>query len=175
MNPQPLIGILADHGFQQRVYALRVRLNVAGHLDRRIEAQDVALLGFRPQRESRNHGRSAVMRELDEGGAGAGLVPEEIDEHALVERGVLVDQNADGLARRQRPQNFARGFFLLDDVIAGKRAALLDQASMRGLSSGRTTMCIGAVISAWANALSSQLPRCAGRDQHAFARAPAPL
>ena len=30
-----------------------------------------------------------------------------------------------------------------------------------GLSSGRTTMCIGAVIQAWANALSSQLPRCA--------------
>ena len=39
-----------------------------------------------------------MMREFREGGAGAGLFPEEIDKDALVERRVLIDENADGFA-----------------------------------------------------------------------------
>src|SRR5258708_6012231 len=47
--------------------------------------------------------------------------------------------------------------------------------SMRGLSSGRTTTCMGAAISACAKALNSQLPRCAVAKKHALAAAERPL
>ncbi len=78
--------------------ALRVFLNVAGHGDFGVEAENVALVFLRPESEAGDNGRSAMMREFREGRSGAGLPSEEIDKHPLVECRVLIDQDADSVA-----------------------------------------------------------------------------
>src|SRR5579883_3323696 len=80
VDPEILIGIPADHGFQMRVNPLRVLLNVAGHFDFRIEMEDVAPVVFRPERITRNDRCAAMMRELGECESGAGFDAEEVDE-----------------------------------------------------------------------------------------------
>ena len=68
-----------------------------------------------------------MLRQFRERAAGAGLHAEEIDEHALLGRGVLVDQNANRFARGQRLQNAARRVLLRDQVVTRQRAIALDQ------------------------------------------------
>src|SRR5579871_3247974 len=100
VNPQPLIGIFANRPLKCGVHALRVFENIAAHRNLGIEAQNIALLSVGPKREARNHGRSAVMRELHERRVGAGFDPEEIDEHAFLKRRILIDQDPHRLARQ---------------------------------------------------------------------------
>ena len=83
MNPQPLIGVLADDRFQLRMHALGIRGDIASHVDFGIETNNIArFLGF-PEGKAGNHGGSGVVGELDESGSGAGLAAEEIDEDAF--------------------------------------------------------------------------------------------
>jgi len=144
MDPQPLIGIFADGGFESRVHLLRVALHVAGHFHRRLEVQHVTPLLIRPQRVPRNHGRAAVVREFHKRAAGTGLHAKEIDKHALVGRSVLVDQDSYRLARRQRPQDTARRILLRDGTVARKLAPRFHQRIDAGIIDGRTTICMGA-------------------------------
>ena len=67
------------------------------------------------------------MREFREGGAGAGFPAEKLDEDALVERRVLIDENADGFACFESFQNAAGGVFFLDDVVAAEGSVALDE------------------------------------------------
>ena len=128
MNPEPLAGILADHVFQDGVQALGVLGRVAGHLERRIEAQDVALLA---SDQSANPGmtaapvRAAILANAVLAQAG---VPKKLTKTPSCERRVLIDQNADRLVLLQGAQNGSGAVPFLDQVIAGKLAALFDQA-----------------------------------------------
>jgi len=76
-------------------------------------------------------------------------MPKKIDEHPLIERRVLIDQNAHRLARFESLQNPSGRVFFFDDVIARQPRYRSTSASIRGLSRRRTTMFIGAVIQAW--------------------------
>ena len=67
-----------------------------------------------------------MVGEFDERGSGAGFAAEEVDEDSFGGDDVLIDQDADGVAGVQGFQNFAGGFLLVDDVIAGERAAPFD-------------------------------------------------
>src|SRR5580698_5649897 len=73
------------------------------------------------------------MRQLGESTAGAGLHPEKIDEHALVERGVLIDQDSDSFISGQRAQDSSSGILFFNDAIARKSTALLHQAIDAGM------------------------------------------
>ena len=127
MNPEPLIGVLADDGFEDGVEALGIDGRVAGDLKRRVEAEDVATLPFRPEGEAGDDGGAGAGGEFDEGGVGAGLEAEEIDEDAFGEGGVLIDENTDGFVRLQGTEDGAGGFFLFDEEVAGEAAAALDE------------------------------------------------
>src|ERR1035438_3608855 len=111
VDPQPLIGIGADRGFESGVQSRRVARGIARNFHRRIEPQHVAALVFHPQRVGRNYRRAAVRGDFGKAHAGAGGHAEEIDEHAGLERRVLVDQDA-------------------DFVIAGDSAAATDVAAV---------------------------------------------
>src|SRR5579872_6816179 len=52
---------------------------------------------------------------------------EKIDEHALIERGVLIDENPHGIPRFERFQDTSRRILLFNDVIAGQTAITFDQ------------------------------------------------
>jgi len=108
--------------------SLGVRLHIARHRDLWIKPQHVAFLLLRPQRKSGHNGRAAVMREFDKGRSRAGLPAEEIDKHALFRSRVLIDQNSDCTTRFEGAQDFASGFLLPDDVIAGQTAPALDKS-----------------------------------------------
>lgn len=133
MNPKPLVGVLADYGFELRMNALGVCGDVARHGNFRIEAQDVAVFFGGPEGEAGDYGGSAVMGELREGGAGTGFDAEEIDEDALIEGGVLIDENADGVAGLKRFQNSPGSILFLDDVIATEGAVTLDERIDAGI------------------------------------------
>lgn len=98
MNPEPLIRIFADHAFEHGMDPLGVLLDVSGHRDLGIKAEDIALLRFGPESESRHHWRIAVVCELYESCAGARFHAEEIYEDAFRKADVLVDQNAYGFS-----------------------------------------------------------------------------
>ena len=53
MNPQPLVGIGANHFFKYGLNRLRIARGIACDRDGRVEAQNVAALRFGPQRETR--------------------------------------------------------------------------------------------------------------------------
>ena len=99
--------MLADHFFKFCMQALRVLGSVAGHWHRRIEAQDVTAFLFGPDRETGDHGRSGVRGDFGEAGVGASAGAEEIDEDAFLERGVLIDQDADRLVLMQGAEDGA--------------------------------------------------------------------
>ena len=80
--------------------------------------------------QSANPGITAapgVRRDLREPHARAGRHAEEIDEDAIVEAGVLIDQNPHRFVVLQRLQNGPREILLPDEAIAGRRAAALHQ------------------------------------------------
>src|SRR4051812_15820780 len=119
MNPEPLVGVFANHVLQDAMQRLRIGHRVSAHRDRWIEAQYVALLRLAPQREAGDHGGARMRREAREPGTGARLLAEEIDEDAGGKRLVLVGEDAHGLIRRERLQNRAREVLLADETIAG--------------------------------------------------------
>lgn len=98
--------------------ALRVIGDIAGHFNFGIEAQDVAVFGSGPDRVAGHDRCSAMMRQFDERRSRAGFRSKKIDKYALVERRVLIDQDADRIASFERTQNFARSVFFFDDVIS---------------------------------------------------------
>ncbi len=107
--------------------ALGVGGGVAGDFEGRVEAEDVAALGFGPEGEAGDDGGSGAGGDFDEGGVGAGLDAEEIDEDAFGEGGVLIDENADGFVRLEGAEDGAGGFLFLDEEVAGEAAAALDE------------------------------------------------
>lgn len=109
------------------VDALRILLNIAGHLDFRIESQNVAPVFFYPQRVPRDDRSSAMMCEFRECTPGAGLRSEKVDKHTFVDRRVLIDQDTDRSSRFERPENIARGISFADDVVTAERSMVFDQ------------------------------------------------
>src|SRR5262249_26566465 len=97
VDPQPLVRIFADHRFELPVERLGVGNRVAGDRDGWIEFQHEALLARLPNRKTRDHGRAGMRRKTRERAAGTSRNSEEVDEHSLVRRHVLVDENADRL------------------------------------------------------------------------------
>src|SRR3954469_25745962 len=102
MNPEPLVGILANDRLELRLQRLRVALRVAGHGDGRIEAEDVAALPGGPESEAGDDGGAAARGEFREARAGARGGPEEIDKDPGIGRGILIDQNTDRLVGAER-------------------------------------------------------------------------
>src|SRR5579864_6860427 len=113
VNPEPLARMLADHVLQQRMQAAGVIGGIAGHGDGRVKAQDVAALLAGPQSESGDNGGAGSRGDLSKRGVGAGGRAEEVDEDAFLERGILIDQDADRLVLLQRAQDGARAIPLL--------------------------------------------------------------
>ena len=85
MDPEPLIGMLADYAFEDSVDTDGVLLRVARDGDFRIEAEDELLLGLGPECEAGNDGGSGMGCEAREAGSGASGDAEEIDEYPGVE------------------------------------------------------------------------------------------
>jgi len=127
VDPEPLVGVLADDGFELAVEGLGVAGGVAGDFERWVETKHVLAFGFGPEGEAGDDGGAGVGGELGEACAGAGGDAEEIDEDTVVERGVLVDQDADGLVVAEGFQDAAGGFAFGDEMVAGEGAAALDQ------------------------------------------------
>ena len=105
----------------------RIARGIARNFHRRIEPQHVAALVFHPQRVGRNYRRAAVRGDFGKAHAGAGGHAEEIDEHAGLERRVLVDQDADFVIAGERFQDRPREILFENHAIAAKAAAALHQ------------------------------------------------
>src|SRR6266404_4644348 len=118
MDPEPLVRILPDDAFQQRMKRLSVLSRIAGHRYGRIEAQDVPLFRLRPERETGDYGRSGMRGDLGEPRARARRYAEEVDKDALLGRHVLIDENADCLVVLERLQDGSSEFLLPDQSIA---------------------------------------------------------
>jgi len=93
VDPEPLIGVLADDGFEPAVEGLGVAGGVAGDFERGVDAQDVSALGIGPEGEGGDDGGAGVGDKLGEACACAGGDAED----AVIERDGLVDQDGDGL------------------------------------------------------------------------------
>ena len=128
MNPEPLVRIFADGRFDRSLNACRVFDCIAGHLDWRVEAQDVAAFLFTPYGEARDHGGAAAFGELCECQIGAGLLAEELHERGIISRRILIDENADGLVvAKERVRDRARKIALREQGVTGKRAPRFDE------------------------------------------------
>src|SRR5271156_6831456 len=123
MDPQPLAWVFANYLFQDGMQTLRIPRWIAGHFSRWIEAQNVAVFVFEPQRESWDHDGASAMGDLRESGVRAGRGAKEIDEDSFFERCVLIHQDTDRFVLVQRAQDGARSVPLLDQPVAGKLAA----------------------------------------------------
>jgi hypothetical protein len=74
------------------VHALRIGGDVAGHFDFRIEAQDVAFSVSGPEARNRAPLRLRYGARISRNAVPAqAFIPKKVDEHALIEGGVLVD------------------------------------------------------------------------------------
>ena len=58
--------MFADYRLQLFLQAARVLRDVAGHIYRRVETEDVAAFDIRPQRETRDHCGPGVSGDLRE-------------------------------------------------------------------------------------------------------------
>src|SRR5579863_2835907 len=128
MDPEPLVGILADDALEYRMKSRRIRLQVAGNSDGRKEAEDVFLFRLRPKCKTRDDGRAGVGSQLHKARSGAGWDAEEIHKDAVLERSILIDEDAHGLIGGQSFQNAAREIFFLDEPVAGKSPVPLHHA-----------------------------------------------
>src|SRR5581483_6183948 len=127
MDPQPLVGMLADYAFQQRVDTLRVFVRVACDLNLGIKPKHISTLGFRPESEPGNYGRARAGCDLGECSSRARFHSKEVDELALGWCSVLIHQDADGFIVLQGPQNATRGLAFRDDAIAGQLPVTLHE------------------------------------------------
>src|ERR1041385_8352555 len=126
VNPEPLVGILANHFFQFRLQGLSIAGEIAGNGERRGETKDVAALPIAPEGEAGNHGGAGMRGEFGEAGAGAGFLAEEVDEDAVGDAGVLIGQDTHGLIRGQGFENRAAEIFLADGHVSRESAAAFD-------------------------------------------------
>ena len=101
----------------------RVGLGVSGRVDRRIELENVAAFGFRPQREAWDDRRSAMSGQFGEACRYASWDAEEVDEDAFAESGVLIDQHTHRLVLAQRAQDASGIVALFNYVVARYGAA----------------------------------------------------
>ncbi len=118
VNPKPLLGIFADHGFQNGMKTRGVRVDVTCNGNFRIEAQHELLFRLRPKCEARNDGGTGVSGQARKTRPGAGADAEEVHENSVVERGILIDQNAHRIIGGKGLQDAAGVVFFLDEPIA---------------------------------------------------------
>src|SRR5262249_55010280 len=103
---------------KMRMDSLCVGYHVAGHLDLRIESQDVAPLFRRPKGVTGNHWRPAMVGEPDKSGSRAGFFAKKIDEYAFFAQRILIDQDTYRCTGLQGSKNLPRCGPFFDDMIS---------------------------------------------------------
>src|SRR5713101_4911067 len=93
VNPQPLTGEFANHAFQHCMQTARVFGRIIADFNGRIESQNIALLGFEPQRKARDYGGARPRGDLCKSCIRAGGGAEEVYKDTFLQRRILIDQD----------------------------------------------------------------------------------
>ena len=133
MNPEPLAGMLADHLFEHCMKASSILGGVAGYLKWRMKFEDVLAFGFRPYGKAGNDRGAGTGGDFREGDVGASGSSKEVDNDAFLQGRVLIDENPNGFVLMQGAEDGAGTVPFDDQVVAGKPAAIFDQAVDAGI------------------------------------------
>ena len=134
MDPEPLVGILADEVFDDFGEFCGVGYDVgfvvagANQLYGGIEAQDVFLQLRIPYREAGDDGGVGAQGYAGETAGGAGGDAEEIHEHALRRGHVGIHEDAYGFAVAHGGEQAADEIVFVDGAVAVHGAIALDEA-----------------------------------------------
>src|SRR5271166_2026083 len=134
VDPEPLVGIAADEGFDDLGefggvgYYVSLVIDGANQFYGGIEAQDVFAQFRIPHGKAGDYGGVGAQGNAGEATGGAGRDAEEIYEHSLRRGHVGVHENAYGFAGAHGGEQAANEIVFIDGTVAVHGAITLDQA-----------------------------------------------